>query len=384
MDGALHLPAASRSESVPVIDDFARVGDASAYAPLPDDWVVGLCDVVDSSGAIAAGRYRAVNLAGAGAISAVANALGGTLEMFVFGGDGAVFAVAPEDAPAAADALRRTARWARRDLGLEMRVGMVPVAGIRAAGRDARVAFWRASDHVRYAMFAGGGLEWADAQLKDGAITLDPAPADAEPDLTGLSCRWGPVRSQRGGIVSLIVKPAPGAPADRVADVAGRVVRELRRAARLNPVPPAGPELHWPSAAKLALHERISGKGGPRWLRRLGHLGTLTLVWLIFRLGIRIGSFDPGRYRREMAANTDFRKFNDGLMMTLDCDRRTVARLRALLDKAARQGLVRYGLHEQSEALVTCFVHSALTPDHMHFIDGADGGYAAAARQLRQ
>jgi hypothetical protein len=62
------------------------------YAALPDDWYIGVSDVVDSIGAIEAVRYRAVNLAGAASISAVANALGGELPLFVFGGDGARFA----------------------------------------------------------------------------------------------------------------------------------------------------------------------------------------------------------------------------------------------------------------------------------------------------
>ena len=58
-------------------------------------------------------------------------------------------------------------------------------------------------------------------------------------------------------------------------------------------------------------------------------------------------------------------------------------RLRNLLDEAAGEGVLRYGLHAQDTALLTCVVPSVLTSDHMHFIDGADGGYALAARQLR-
>lgn len=74
-------------KTVPVLDHFAQVADPSRFMPLPDDWVIGVSDVVDSTGAIAAGRYKAVNLAGAATISAVANALGGRLSLFVFGGE---------------------------------------------------------------------------------------------------------------------------------------------------------------------------------------------------------------------------------------------------------------------------------------------------------
>lgn len=33
---------------------------------------------------------------------------------------------------------------------------------------------------------------------------------------------------------------------------------------------------------------------------------------------------------------------------------------------------------------MTCIVPSPLSRDHMHFVDGADGGYAAAASRLKQ
>ena len=369
-------------ETVPVLDNFRQVAELSHYAPLPEDWHIGLSDVVDSTGAIEAGRYKAVNLAGAAAISAVSNALQGNLPLFVFGGDGARFAVPPSQAPAAAEALSRVAAWAERDLDLRLRVGMKTVTEIRAAGLDVRVSFWQASDHVRYAMFAGQGLEWAEAELKSGAISLPHAAAEDEPDLTGLSCQWGPILPRQGKIVSLIVKPKPNASERQFAEIASRVTDLLEGSACLNPVPDEGPDVRWPSKA-IALQARTSQGGRPAWWRHLNVIVTAALIWLIFKLGIRVGRFDPRRYRREMATNTDFRKFDDALLMTVDCTPETIEELRAVLDKAAADGVVLYGMHIQDEALMTCVVPSVMTSDHMHFVDGAGGGYASAARQLR-
>ena len=56
---------------LPAFERFADVADASRYRRLPDDWWIGVTDVVGSTAAIAAGRYKSVNLAGASAISAV-------------------------------------------------------------------------------------------------------------------------------------------------------------------------------------------------------------------------------------------------------------------------------------------------------------------------
>ena len=57
--------------------------------------------------------------------------------------------------------------------------------------------------------------------------------------------------------------------------------------------------------------------------------------------------------------------------------------LAELLAKAASERVVRYGLHQQDAAMMTCFTPSVMRSDHVHFIDGARGGYASAATALK-
>src|ERR1700730_18342674 len=97
--------------SIPVFRGFTSLMDPALYSPLPDDWSVGLADVVGSTQAIAQARYKAVNMAGAAVIAAVTSALEGREVPFVFGGDGASFAVSRQDAVRARDALAATAAW---------------------------------------------------------------------------------------------------------------------------------------------------------------------------------------------------------------------------------------------------------------------------------
>lgn len=82
--------------------------------------------------------------------------------------------------------------------------------------------------------------------------------------------------------------------------------------------------------------------------------------------------------------NTDFRKFDDGLKLTVDCDRETSGVLESLLERAHRDGTCFYGLHRQPDALMTCLVPSPFRDDHMHFVDGAGGGYVEAATRLKK
>src|SRR5207344_1845385 len=151
--------------TIPVFRAFASLMDPALYAPLPDDWSIGVADIVESTKAIAQARYKAVNMAGASVIAAVTNALEGRGFPFVFGGDGASFAVSPDDLERAREALAATAIWVEESLILSMRVALVPVRAVRAQGLDVRVARFGPSPNLSYAMFSGGGLGWAEAAM---------------------------------------------------------------------------------------------------------------------------------------------------------------------------------------------------------------------------
>jgi hypothetical protein len=97
--------------TAPTFSDFRRVADDLCFIPLPDNWLVGVADVQQSTKAIQENRYKAVNMAGAAVIAAIANALGGREFPFVFGGDGASFAVSTDDADIARRSLAETATW---------------------------------------------------------------------------------------------------------------------------------------------------------------------------------------------------------------------------------------------------------------------------------
>src|SRR6201992_761304 len=149
-------------------------------------------------------------MAGASVIAAVTNALEGREFPFVFGGDGASFAIAPTDLDAARAALAASATWVEESLNLMMRVALMPVAAIRAQGLDVRVARFGPSAHLSYAMFSGGGLGWADTAVKRGEFMVPMAPPGTQPDLSGLSCRFEEMPAVRGLILSVLVMPVEG------------------------------------------------------------------------------------------------------------------------------------------------------------------------------
>ncbi len=368
--------------SIPVFRGFTSLMEPSLYSPLPPDWTVGVADIVESTKAIADRRYKAVNMAGAAVIASVTNALEGREFPFVFGGDGASFAVAPDDLPRAREALAATAAWVKEDLDLLMRVALVPVSVIRAQGADVRVARFGPSANLSYAMFSGGGLGWAEVAMKRGEFVVDAAPPGTQPDLSGLSCRFEEIPSARGLILSVLVVPAAGADPLAFRNAIEDIIELVERSPDAGrPVPPQGPPLRWPPAGLD--YEARAARGGSLLTRRAYVLGRTLFAYVIMRFGIKVGGFVPATYTRQVVENSDFRKYDDGLRMILDCTAELESELSRRLAAAAGVGILRYGLHRQDAALMTCFTPSALRADHVHFLDGARGGYATAAPALK-
>ena len=368
--------------SIPVFRGFGRLMDPALYAPLPDDWSIGVADIVESTRAIAEARYKAVNMAGASVVASITNALEGREFPFVFGGDGASFAVSPHDLDRAREALAATAVWVEESLGLSMRVALVPVAAVRAQGFDVRVARFGPSPNLSYAMFSGGGLNWAETAMKRGEFAVAKAPPGTQPDLTGLSCRFEEIPAARGLILSVLVVAARDADPAAFRKVIEDVVALVERSPDAGrPVPPAGPPLRWPPAG--VEYEARAARGGSLLRRRSFVLANTLWAYLVMRFGIKVGNFVPKTYVQQVVENSDFRKYDDGLRMILDCTPELERALTQRLTDAASSGVVRYGLHRQDAAMMTCFTPSVMRSDHVHFIDGARGGYASAATALK-
>jgi hypothetical protein len=321
--------------------EFSLVLDPSIYEPLPDNWLIGITDVVDSTIAINAGRYNDVNYAGASVIAALGNAWGTFDFPFVFRGDGAAFALPPQGLMVATSVLRQVASFARTSLGLALRIGLLPVSEIRARGRDVRIARYAASENAIYAMFAGGGLKWAEQQIKNGRYLVKPGKHTTRPDLTGLTCDWTPLPSQQGEILSLLVEPHDHTSPEVFAGIAKRVLAIFD----------AGPRQSHPVPKDTAIPEDDETYLGPK-------------NW------------------PEAASNSDFRKYDDVLRLTLDCTREQIDTAEAILVVAKARGEINFGLHRQSHALMTCLVPSGRPESHLHFLDGMGGGYAKAAEMM--
>jgi hypothetical protein len=269
-----------------------------------------------------------------------------------------------------------------------LRVGAVPIAGIRARGADLGVAMFELSPGNRCAMFSGGGAALADRLVKgdtDGAHGLGEAD-DRPPDLEGLSCRWEPLAARHGHMVCLLASAIPEDPRTR-ARIYGDLIAAIERILQPNietarPVRADNMRFRWPPRG-LGLETTATRGSRPRWAHALA-LGAQSLFQAIAeRFDRKIGDYHAPVYRVELRANSDYRRFDDVLRLVLDCtpDQRQAIEER-LADAHARGDIV-YGTHRSDAALMTCLLFDLEDSRHLHFIDGADGGFTYAARAMK-
>jgi len=75
-------------------------------------------------------------------------------------------------------------------------------------------------------------------------------------------------------------------------------------------------------------------------------------------------------------------KFYDTLRMTIDSRPEQRKRLVEYLGLKKNSGTIFYGIQISDSALMTCMVFDR-KDHHLHFVDGASGGYALAAKQMK-
>lgn len=369
---------------------FREVANPDAYVPVPADWFVIVTDVRNSTVAIESGRYKDVNVLGAGCIVAVLNACDAHNVPFVFGGDGATLLVTADELNRATDALLGLAATARRVLELDLRVGIVPVQEILDAGHSLSFGKFALGGSIELAMFSGSGFGYAEELVKgaqtEAQYTRQPTGEVEHPDVTGLECRWRPLASRNGQFVSVLVM----ARADDASQRAKIYLDVLDAFEEICPVEQVHPVHRDQLSLQVALRAfeteaRLqSGRvGGMRHLMQCARASLESRVGTaLMRRRKKFAGFDGENYPAALIAQSDFRKFDDTLRMVVDLSASQQARLEELLATMYADGAVFYGLHHAASALMTCFIRD-WGDDHLHFIDGGDGGYALAAKQLK-
>ena len=373
------------------LGSFADAIETDRHVPVPADWWIVVADVTGSTQAIESGAYKKVNTVGAACIAAVVNVDRSVDIPFVFGGDGATFVVPDTLRERVIPALREAQRLSRQSFDLVLRVGMVQVSTLAANGLTARLAKVRVSPNVTQPTFSGRAWDEAERMVKDplaaNVLRVEEHDGPCEGSFEGFECRWQGVPSFNGHKLALLVAATSDDASLNLAtyrDLSDKIAKTYGDISSYHPLRAAKMRLSF-SPSELA-HEwrvrssRLGLAGRVKYFARMVLLN-LAGVYLFAR-GMDTSTGRWSRYVDDMVENSDFRKFDGMLRMVMDGSEAQSEDLRSYLERRRREGRLVYGMHKSREALVTCIVF-AYNGNHVHFVDGSDGGYAMAARGLK-
>lgn len=362
--------------------DISSIVDDQFYHAVPDDWFVSVVDVRGSTQAIEQGRYRDVNFIGAAAITAHLNLIDRDLP-FVFGGDGAALLVTKNMREKVLKVLQSLSYYAQESFGLTLHVGLVPVSELRKHGKELKVAKFLAGDNVIQAMFKGGGITLAEKLVKAGSeYRCSARPVVNKSEIfSGLTCRWKPIPSSRGVTLSLLIQPVTVDDQTTLNRIIAQMKYSLGRSfSSLNPIRMERAEYHsFITNLKRQLRVtdlRLNVALFSELFKLLMSAPLFNLKWFSFIPAVK-------EYVEQVPLHCDFQKYDDTLRMVLDCSPAEAEVIETLLISEFEREQVIYGIHRSDAAQMTCYVESMSSGGHLHFVDGSDGGYALAARQLK-
>jgi hypothetical protein len=367
---------------------FSEIFEGTGFHAVPDDWWVACTDVVGSTKAIETGHYKEVNSAGSLAAMAIGNHFGGMDFPFFFGGDGMICLVPGSAERAVRDLLAGTAEMVAQAYGLELRLALIPVADLRQRGKVLNLAKLEVSSQYCQAILEGDGFDEADRLLKepDSTYRVDRlGTRQVEPSFSGYTCRWEDFQSPRGETVAMIARFRTTDPV-WIKNFVRQLDTVMGSPADHHPL---RKETHHPAKAQrlnIEVAVRTRGaRGWARWKDRL--ILRLQVAYSLFAVATKIpfllGKKDLSHLITDNLASSDYRKYDNTLKMVVALDLESRGRLEQLLEGARAEGHLYYGLHVTDRAMITCLMHTGAGHE-VHFVDAADGGYAFAARQLKQ
>lgn len=357
------------------------LGEEHLFYKVPGNWHVIITDVKKSTQAVADGLHETVNLVATGSIVAVLNiAFKNNLTVpFFFGGDGATFILPAVILDEVLKALIIHQQNTKNNFNLTLRVGHVPVEKIYTEGHELVISKLKTNNLFVIPVVLGEGLAYAEKIIKgeDYRLGLNNQ-FDEDVDLSGMECRWDKIKPPASAdeVVSLLVIVKPGF-SQRAAfqKVISAIDTYYGNQEKRKPITVS--RLKLKATLKKIVHESKVKLGKVRPWYAFQHWFTTLLGTLYFR------TKQGKTYLSQLVDLSDTLVIDGKINTVISGTARQREQLENKLKELENEGMIHYGLFVSSESVMSCYVRSR-DENHIHFIDGSDGGYTRAAGILKK
>lgn len=368
---------------LPIHEVFSK----AVFTNVPASWHVVMTDVKNSTGAVMEGRHNDVNLVAASSLAVVLNmgrAAGIELPFF-FTGDGGTMMIPENLLNDAIEGLHIHNQNSIRNFGLELHLGHLPVQEVNDAGHFIQIAKVEFSKGFNKPVVLGNGLKYAEAIIKaPGTGRNVPIPAKDDLNMEGLECRWDKIKPPMAEdeIVCFIIEAAEENAQKKVFEETLQQMNEIYGSPeKRNPL--SVDRLKLLLSLKKIKNEMLVRYG--RWKSRYFTNSFIEMILgiLWFKFNLKIKKQKGKDYLVQVMNNADTLTIDGRINTVITGMPEKRIRLLQYLKQQEDKGLLFYGHHISKESIMTCYIENR-KDKHIHFVDGGDGGYTEASKELKK
>ncbi|MCL6218009.1 DUF3095 family protein [Zunongwangia pacifica] len=357
------------------------VGDIGHFHQVPESWHIVAADIKNSTQAITKGQHHSVNLIATGAVIAMINiAYNAKINIpFFFGGDGAIALVPKEILLKTLNALQKHKINTFKNFELELKTGSLPVKTIYQENIQLKIAKLKVNEDLNIPIVLGDALHYAEDLIKNTIPEQEIIPDDKPLDLEGMECKWDKIKPPKIGqeVVSLIVISKNDTTSYKIFSEVLQAIDDIYGS---------------PHRRKPITVQRLKLKANLRKINaemkaKLGKFNLPYLIksWMIGKYGKHIWlKKENGKdYLKKLVALTDTLTIDGRINTVISGTPQQREALTGYLDNLENSGKIAYGMHVSEESIMSCYVRDISTHEHIHFVDGGNGGYTKAAKSLK-
>jgi hypothetical protein len=353
---------------------------AQLFKAVPEDWFVIITDIKNSTAAVSGGLHENVNFVATGSIVTVLNIAfkAGITIPFFFGGDGATFLIPKSIKDKTMNALLLYKANTLQNYNLDLRAGIISVKEIYAKGLDLQISKFSSIGVFSIPVVLGQGLNYAEQIIKaDDYLSTEGNTNTDELDLSGMQCRWDKIAPPENTeeIVTLIVIEQKNIDQSVVFSQVISHIDEIY----------GTQEARQPISIPKLIFKTSFNNLGQEMRTRLGKVNFFELVktWFTNLYGYIYFRTQSGKnYLNKLVEMSDTLVIDGRINTVISGTEQQRLALQSALNAMEDANKILYALYVSKESVMSCYVRD-LEDDHIHFVDGSEGGYTKAASILK-
>ncbi len=365
---------------MPIRDLFKN---KDCFVTVPADWCIVIVDVEIDPSVFNKELNNDANIAATGSIITILNlikSLDTQLQIpYFFRGSGATFIVPQSILVAIMSAMDTYKKHVFKTLNLSLQFGSVTVADVFKITKAFSIAKLRLNDYLVIPVILGNGLKVAEQLVrKKFKGSVDQSISDLPLDLQGMECRWDeidPLIDEKKIICLLVNCEIDQSQADIFIKIFDEIDYQFGDLKKRTPI----------TTEKLKLDNSFK-KMRKEMYARLGKFNRRYLLqnWLITYLGsFYFKFFKNGKnYLYRVTQLSDTMVLDGSINTVFAGTERNINKLKLFLDALEADGKIYYGLHATHASIMSCYIEDR-DENHIHFVDGTEGGYRMADLKLK-